>query len=175
MTGSVTRAATEASTARAKVRTRRPVDAATDAVLLMSRTLVGVAARSLAATEDTITLVQYRALVMLGAQGEQNMQSLADGLGIQPSTATRLCDRLIAKGYVVRSPSKASRREVTLALSDKGHALVRAETARRRRAIRRIVERLDVETQLEIVDALGALSAAAEIGPDHAWRLGWTA
>jgi DNA-binding MarR family transcriptional regulator len=150
------------------------IDEATDVVLLMSRTLVGVAARSLAATEDTITLVQYRALVMLGATGEQNVQSLADALGIQPSSATRLCDRLVLKGYIDRAPSKTSRREVTLALSEKGRALVRAETARRRRAIRRIVERLDVETRLEIIDALGALSEAAEVGPDQAWRLGWT-
>ena len=141
----------------------------------MSRTLVGVAASSLAATEDTITLVQYRALVMLGARGEQKVQSLAEALGIQPSTATRLCDRLIRKGYIDRAPSTTSRREVTLALSRQGRALVRAETARRRRAIRRIVERLDVETQLEIIDALGALSDAAEVGPDQAWRLGWTA
>jgi DNA-binding MarR family transcriptional regulator len=158
-----------------KIRTKGPVDAATDAVLQLSRTLVGVAARSLAATEDTITLVQYRALVMLDARGEQNMQSVAEALGIQPSTATRLCDRLIVKGYIDRTPSKTSRREVTLALSEQGQSLVRAETARRRRAIRRIVERLDVEMQREIVDALGALSAAAEVGPDEAWRLGWTA
>jgi len=162
------------SATRSKARTRNPVEEATDAVLLMSRTLVGVAARSLAATEDTITLVQYRALVLLGARGEQNMQSLADALGIQPSTATRLCDRLIRKGYIDRAPSKTSRREVTLALSEEGRALVRAETARRRRAIRRIVERLDVDQQWAIADALGALSDPVGIGPDQAWRLGWT-
>ena len=39
----------------------------TDAVLVASRALVGVAARSLAETEDTVTLVQYRALVLLAA------------------------------------------------------------------------------------------------------------
>ena len=86
-----------------------------------------------------------------------------------------MCDRLIMKGYIDRTPSKTSRREVTLALSEQGRGLVRSETARRRRAIRRIVERLDVDMQLEIVDALGALSEAAGVGPDQAWRLGWTA
>ncbi len=156
------------------VRSKSHLEEATDAVLLTSRTLVGVAARSLAATEDTITLVQYRALVNLSATAKQNVQSLAGALGIRPSTATRLCDRLILKGYIDRTPSKSSRREVTLALSEEGRALVRAETARRRRAIRCIVERLDLETQLEVIDALGALSEAAEGGPDHAWRLGWT-
>ena len=39
-----------------------------DAVLVASRVLVGVAARSLAAIEDTITLVQYRTLVLLASR-----------------------------------------------------------------------------------------------------------
>jgi DNA-binding MarR family transcriptional regulator len=163
------------SPTRSETRREKALDEATDVVLLASRALVGVAARSLAATEDQITLVQYRALVALGAQGEQNVGSLADALGIHPSTATRLCDRLIVKGFIDRKTSVESRREVTLALSDSGRALVRAETARRRRAIRRIVARLDVETQLEIVEAFGALADAAEEVTDQAWKLGWTA
>lgn len=163
------------STTKSGIRREKALDEATDVVLLASRALVGVAARSLAATEDQITLVQYRALVALGAQGEQNVGSLADALGIHPSTATRLCDRLIVKGFIDRKTSVESRREVTLALSDSGRALVRAETARRRRAIRRIVARLDVETQLEIVEALGALAEAAAEVTDQAWKLGWTA
>ena len=136
---------------------------------------MGVAARSLAATEDRITLVQYRALVMLDVKGERNMGSLADELGIHPSTATRLCDRLIANGYIERATSSRSRREVTLKLTEQGRALVRAETARRRRAIRAIVARLDRETQAQIVDVFATLASAAELGPDQAWRLGWTA
>jgi DNA-binding MarR family transcriptional regulator len=151
------------------------LDEATEALLVLSRTLVGVAASSLAATEDRITLVQYRALVMLGAKGASNVGSLAEELGIHPSTATRLCDRLILNGYIDRNTSRQSRREVTLKLSEAGRALVRAETARRRRAIRGIVARLDRERQAQLVDVLGALTDAADIGPEHAWRLGWTA
>jgi len=160
---------------KSEIRREKALDEATDVVLLASRALVGVAARSLAETEDQITLVQYRALVALGARGEQNVGGLSDALCIHPSPATRLCDRLIVKGYIDRKTSVESRREVTLALSDSGRALVRAETARRRRAIRRIVGRLDVDTQLEIVEAFGALADAAEEVTDEAWKLGWTA
>jgi DNA-binding MarR family transcriptional regulator len=152
-----------------------PLEGATDVVLRASRALVGVAARSLAQTEDRLSLVQYRALVALAVNGAQNVGTLAEALGIHPSTATRLCDRLVAKGLMWRTTSAASRREVTLALSAPGSALVQAETDRRRRAIRRIVARLDRETQLEIVDAVGALVDAAEEAHDDAWKLGWTA
>jgi DNA-binding MarR family transcriptional regulator len=156
-------------------RSSDPIDDATDAVLRASRALVGVAAQSLAQTEANLTLVQYRALVALGLNGEQNVGTLAETLGIHPSTATRLCDRLVAKGLMERMTSEESRREVTLALSPAGTALVRAETDSRRRAIRRIVERLDGETQLEIIESVRALVDAAEEVHDDAWKLGWTA
>jgi DNA-binding MarR family transcriptional regulator len=152
-----------------------PLEGATDVVLRASRALVGVAARSLAQTEARLSLVQYRALVALAVNGAQNVGTLAEALGIHPSTATRLCDRLVAKGLMMRTTSAESRREVTLALSASGADLVHAETERRRRAIHRIVAHLDRETQLEIVDAVGALVDAAEEAHDDAWKLGWTA
>ena len=55
---------------------------AADATLLASQALVGVAARSLAAIEDTLTFVQYRALVLLASRGVLNVGSLAEHLGV---------------------------------------------------------------------------------------------
>ncbi len=63
------------------------VSEAADAALMASRALVGVAARSLAAIEGTITLVQYRALVLLASRGALNVGSLAENLGVHA------CDR----------------------------------------------------------------------------------
>src|SRR5438552_18482085 len=57
------------------------LDAATDAVLVVSRALVGIAAQSLAATEAQITLPQYRALVVLSARGAHNLAASAERLG----------------------------------------------------------------------------------------------
>ena len=151
------------------------MDEATDAVLLVSRALVGLAAKSLAATEDQITLPQYRALVVLDSRGDQNVSTLAETLGIHPSTLTRLCDRLTEERWIERSTRPASRREVTLALSKKGRGLVRAETERRRRAIREIVGRIEPTAQSAVADVFNALAEAAEEVHGHAWKLGWTA
>ena len=79
------------------------LDEATDETLLVTRALVGVAARSLSAIDGDVTLPQYRALVLLVTRGDQNVGALAEALGIHASTATRLCDRLLAKGLIVRS------------------------------------------------------------------------
>ena len=100
-----------------QARPRSSRDESIDAVLVASRVLVGVAARSLATTEDTITLVQYRTLVLLGSRGEMNVGSVAAALDVHQSTATRLCDRLVAKGLVNRRTSEESRREVFIALT----------------------------------------------------------
>ncbi len=146
----------------------------TRALLAASRTLVGVAARSLGAIEDSITLPQYRALVLLASRGEENVGVLADALAIHPSTATRLCDRLARKGLIERSTSVESRREVTLTLTDAGRALLRAVTQRRVREINKIVERLDPKARRAAIDALNAFADAAGEVPDQAWKLGWT-
>jgi DNA-binding MarR family transcriptional regulator len=150
------------------------IGAATSALLVASRSLVGVAARSLADVEGTITLPQYRALVLLASRGEQNVGSLADALAIHSSTATRLCDRLADKGLIERATSADSRREVTVGLSTEGEELVRAVTARRRNEIRRIAARLNPATRAALIGALASFADAAGEVPDDAWKLGWT-
>jgi DNA-binding MarR family transcriptional regulator len=147
---------------------------ATRAFLAASRALVGVAARSLGAIEDSITLPQYRALVLLASHGEENVGALADALAIHPSTATRLCDRLARKGLIERNTSVESRREVTLTLTDAGRALLRVVTQRRLREINKIVARLDPKVRRAAIDALNTFADAAGEIPDEAWKLGWT-
>lgn len=151
------------------------LDDATDAVLWASRVLVAVAARSLAATEDEITLPQHRALVLLATGGRQNVGSLAEALGVHPSTATRLCDRLVAKGLIERTAAPGDRREVRVRLSRAGGELLRAVMARRRSEIRRIVARIDPDARQALVAAFTAFGEAAGELPDDAWKLGWMA
>src|SRR5690242_17396791 len=146
-----------------------------DAVLVASRALVGVAARSLAGTEDTVTLVQYRALVLLAARGEMNVGGLAEALDVHQSTATRLCDRLVARGLVDRMHSPQNRREVVVSLTRDGQALIRSVTAKRRAEIDRIMQRLPAKQRGAVNDAFMLFAAAAAEALDDAWKLGWTA
>jgi len=77
-------------------------EAAVDAVLTASRTLVAVATQSLGAAAEDTTLAQYRALVVLASRGPQRMSDLAAALDVTPSTAGRMCDRLLRKGLIRR-------------------------------------------------------------------------
>ena len=147
----------------------------TDAVLVASRALVGVAARSLADVEETVTLVQYRALVLLASRDEMNVGSLADALDVHQSTATRLCDRLVSRGLVGRNLSDQSRREVVVAVTRAGQALIRAVTARRRAEIHKVMARVSAKQRAAITAAFTTFAEAAGEAPDDAWKLGWTA
>ena len=149
------------------------LERATDRTLLATRALVGVAAKSLSAIEGDVTLSQYRALVVLGSRGSQNVGALAEALGIHASTATRLCDRLLAKALIVRSTTPENRREVTVALSEEGVALVRGVTERRRHEIREIVSRMEPGERQKLIAAFEAFTDAAGEVPNDGWKLGW--
>jgi DNA-binding MarR family transcriptional regulator len=102
------------------------------------------------------------------------VKELAEALSIHPSTATRLCDRLVAKRLVRRSPARDSRREIVVSLQSRGRNLVEKVTTVRRREIAAIVARVPTELWNPAVIALTAFAEAAGEVPDQAWSLGWS-
>lgn len=144
-----------------------------DAILGASRALVAVAARSLATVADDVTLPQYRALVELAARGPLRMTDLALALGVDRSSATRMCDRLVRKGLVEREVAAEDRRAVLLTLSPSGAQIIREVTRRRRREIGSIVQRIPTANRRAVLHALRAFAQAAGEVPEQEWSLGW--
>lgn len=136
------------------------VDAVTRAVLTASRLLVAVSARSLAGTEERVTLPQFRMLVVLATRGATKLVALADLLQVAPSTAMRMVDRLIAAGLAERKGNPDNRRETLLLLTEEGRRTVEHVTARRRSEIAAIVELLRPTERLALVEALNAFNEA---------------
>lgn len=148
-------------------------DAMVDAVLTASRVLVAVAARSLADAGEDVTLTQYRTLVILASRGPQNLATLAEAVAVTPPTASRLCERLVRKGLVRRRTDRNDRRQVRIALSETGQALVDAVTVRRRQEITDLLASIPAEEQRSVVAALRRLSASAGEVPERDWSSGW--
>ena len=144
-----------------------------EAVLRASRALVAIAARSLSASQEDVTLPQYRAIVVLCAQGPSTMSELAEELDCSASTATRLVDRLVTKDLVHRAPRESNRREVEVQATTSGAALVKDVTKRRRVEIERIIEAMPPRQRPALVSALQAFAEAAGEAPDQAWATGW--
>lgn len=144
-----------------------------DAVLGASRALVAVAARSLGALAEDVTLTQYRVLVELAARGPQRAAELAGVLGVERSTATRMCDRLARKRLIHRRRRGRDRRAVQVALTEEGQTLVDRVTHQRREEISRILERLASRDRAAVRRALRAFADAAGTVPEQDWSLGW--
>ena len=146
----------------------------TDALITASRALVAVAARSLASVDDDVTLPQYRALIVLATRGPQTVGQLANGLDIHPSTATRLCDRLVTKDLVTRATDEGNRRETNIALKSSGRDIVDRVTSARRDEIARIVGRIPARLRQPTITALNAFADAAGEIPEQSWSIGWS-
>jgi len=150
-----------------------PPDELVDTVLAASRALVAVAARSLAVAGDEVTLPQYRALVVLAARGPQGTAELAAALAVNPSTATRMCDRLVRKGLVRRHRQAGDRRMVRIALTAAGRDLVTEVTRRRRAELARLLGALPPDQHQPVIAAFRAFAAAAGEMPQQGAALGW--
>jgi DNA-binding MarR family transcriptional regulator len=144
-------------------------EAAVDAVLAASRALIAVAIKSLGAAAEETTIAQYRALVVLASRGPQRVVDLAGALEVAPSTAGRMCDRLVRKGLIGRRRARADRRVVLVSLTAAGRLVVDQATTRRQELIAGILQRLPAGQQRAVADALSAFGAAAGEVPDSQW------
>ncbi|MEV7729770.1 MarR family transcriptional regulator [Streptomyces sp. NPDC087917] len=156
------------------------VDEVTRALLTGSRLLLALSTRALAAgAGDRVTLAQFRMLAALAERGHVKLVALAGLMAVNPSTAMRMVDRLIAAGLADRRPNPANRRETVLTATAAGLRLVEEVTARRRAEVAAVVARMEPEQRAALVAALTAfIGAGGEPEADEPYGaprpLGWT-
>lgn len=149
-------------------------DDLTEAVLGLSRALVGIALRTVSDEANDVTLVQFRALITLYDHNGLRVADLASLLHVNSSTATRMATRLSRKGLLTQSTDTEDRRATRLEITPLGEALVHAVTARRQTAISQIAQRIPDDRQAAMVEAMQAFAGAAGVGPEQEWTPGWT-
>jgi DNA-binding MarR family transcriptional regulator len=132
-----------------------------DAVLRASRALVGIAAASLAGVDEVVTMPQFRALMLVSTRGPLNLAAVAAALDVNPSNASRTCDRLIKAGLLDRRESPVDRRNVMLTLTPAGRRLVGKVTRRRRAAIERVLAEMTSSQRDALAEALSVFAAVA--------------
>lgn len=136
-----------------------------DALITVSRALVGIAVRSINVAPVEVTLVQHRLLVLLATGGDQTVGALAGQLEIDASNASRLCDRLQKVGLLARDRSASDGRAVDVSLTAAGRRLLEAVREHRRREVRQVLEHMpahDIQATIKALTAFG--EAADEVG-----------
>jgi DNA-binding MarR family transcriptional regulator len=148
-------------------------DEVVGALLAFSRVVVAMAARSLAESDEDVTLPQFRTLVVLASRGPQRIVDLAEELAVTSSTATRMCNRLMAKGLVDREERAEDRRAAWIRLTVVGRKLVGEVMTRRREALAGLVADLSMTRPLAFAATVNALVEAAGELPDAEWWRRW--
>lgn len=119
-------------------------DARTDVVAFdaLARALIGIAMESVHAAAESVTLPQFRLLLVLDGTGRVPSSRLAAALGSNASSVTRLGDKLEALGYLSRGSDEHNRSIVTLEVTRAGHRLVSDVLAHRHKILAEVLDQL---------------------------------
>ena len=136
-------------------------DREVEAVLAASRALMAIAARSVAAVEEQLSVTQFRALAIVSAQGPMHLAALAQAMGVHPSNATRACDGLVDRGLVSRAENSADRRHLALTATDAGEQLLSQVRRHRRDEVGMILAAMPSKPRRELATVLAEFARAA--------------
>lgn len=107
---------------------------------------------------------QLSALLVIERDEGVNLRGLAAALKMILSSASRLCDRLIAAGMLERVPGRVDRREIALFLTPSARNLLAELRDSRRQVVARALARMSPAGRTALLAGLAEF--AAVVGPD---------
>jgi len=131
----------------------------------LTRVLVAVAWDSAHAAPRGVTFPQVRLLVVLDSMGRVPCSRLAEAMGVNASSVTRLADKLEAHGYVARGVDEYRRTVVTVEVTPAGREVVAGVVDRRHRALAELLAELPADRHETVSTAVRDLLSAAEAAP----------
>jgi DNA-binding MarR family transcriptional regulator len=108
-----------------------------------------------------LSSVQLSALLAVERAEGINLGGLAAELSMLLSSASRLCDRLVASGMVERVPGRADRREIALYLTPASRTLLGELRRIRRRALTSVLEKMSSGGRAALLRGLSEFATAA--------------
>jgi MarR family transcriptional regulator, lower aerobic nicotinate degradation pathway regulator len=109
-----------------------------------------------------LTPAQFGVLTVLKAHPGLGQSSLARALGFDKVTVLRVLRGLESRGFVTREPARDNKRNVCVALSDAGAALLTQAQKPAERAYKRLLAPLDKSQQGQLLDLLQLLTGELE-------------
>ena len=111
-------------------------------------------------SELSVTPLEGRAMLWIARHNECLMSEFSRGVEAPFSTATRLVDRLSAKGLLIRKRSEEDRRVVRVALSEVGRRMERQTREHSLTAIGKMLAKLTPREQKQLIYLLQVLASA---------------
>jgi DNA-binding MarR family transcriptional regulator len=126
------------------------------------RAMVDIADSTVEKITGQLTLTQFRALRVIAEATPVTMSRVAQALGLNPSSVTRACDKLVAQELVQRAQNPLNKRETLLAPTARGRQIVERVDSDRRAVLSTILGRLDAADRAALVTAFARFTAVAE-------------
>ncbi|MEU4239906.1 MarR family transcriptional regulator [Actinoplanes sp. NPDC026619] len=108
-----------------------------------------------------LSAAQLNALLAVERAEGVNLGGLAAEMNMLLSSASRLCDRLVASGMVERVPGRADRREIALYLTPSSRTLLGELRRIRRLALSATLERMSGSGRAALLRGLSEFASAA--------------
>jgi DNA-binding MarR family transcriptional regulator len=105
--------------------------------------------------------------------GPTRAATLAGLLGVDASTITRMCDRLVRDGLAARRGERGDRRAVRVSVTAKGAEVVERVRVERRKEFAALLQAIPADRRAAVVTALLEIEAASTATAGPAPALGW--
>lgn len=115
-------------------------------------------------TTSRLSGAQLRAVMVVEQYDGINLRRLAALTDMLLSSASRLCDRLVAAGMLERVPGRLDRREISLHLTPEATRLLAELRADRRRRLGRILAGMSAEGRAALLHGMQEFDAVARRG-----------
>jgi DNA-binding MarR family transcriptional regulator len=136
-----------------------PVAVALEQVFMAAVGVTAVALNQARESQD-LTVVQWRALVLLRSPGGLRVGELASGLGMSLPSASRLVTRLERRGLVRSERAVDDRRATVVTITDEGRRVRAAVVARRQALLHEALEGQGVTLPAGTEQGLAAVAEA---------------
>jgi DNA-binding MarR family transcriptional regulator len=128
---------------------------------MLTRALVGITLQSVEVLGGEVSLPQFRLLLAASALGRAPSSRLAEAAAVPASSVTRLADRLVAHGLIVRGTDTRSRSIVTIEITAAGRELVERVVARRHELLAAVLARMAPPERAAVAAAAARFTALA--------------
>lgn len=118
--------------------------------------------RGRAVASAPVSPSQLKVLFVLEEEDGVSLRNVTERLGSTAPSTSRLCDRLQAVGFVHRTASPNSRRELRLYLSESGRLFLRDLRRRRESELSRVIDQMPPRSVAMLLEGLTAFRDAAE-------------
>ncbi len=110
-----------------------------------------------AATENKLTLLQFRVLVSIIHQGPMSNQEIAAWLDTTPPSMSRIIAILVKNGFIIQKRNLTDRRLVVLDLTEKGRCKFHEITKKAQDSLESEINKLDINKQNTIQMGLSTI------------------